>query len=230
MTGALITVLLLTAPPSEGAELASVAAVKTRSAEPVAASPRTGVELRDAVREALRRWARPSDQQAEQAAVEFLGLYDELVKDDKLATSQREYFRTKVRSRLLDLSEQISKRIAREKRLAKNDNKADVQDAAPASVGLPEGKGQPLAQNVAVPGFAAGFGQSGFGRQIGPGGDYGPQLVELIQRTIAPMSWDVNGGPGSIYYWQPGHAIVVRQTGEVHDGIGNLLQQLQRAQ
>ena len=228
MTGTLIAVLLLTTPPSEGGVLPATSAVEAKSAEPASAAPRTGVELRDAVRQALRRWAKPDDKDAEKAAVDFLRLYDELGQDDQLAVSQREYFQTKVRSRLLDLSEQISKRIAREKRLAKNEDKSEARDAQPASVAVPEGKGQPLAQNVAVPGFAAGFGQSGFGRGVAPGGDYGPQLVELIQRTIAPMSWDVNGGPGSIYYWQPGRALVVRQTGETHNDIGNLLRQLEQ--
>jgi hypothetical protein len=221
MTGTLIAVLLLVAPPSEGGELPAATA---ESAELIAVPPRTGVELREAVPEALRRWAKPDDEHAEKAAVDFLRLYDELGRDDALATSQREYFQTKVRSRLLDLSEQISKRIAREIRLAKNEDKHEARRAPPASVDLPDGKGEPLAQNVAVPGFAAGF-----GRQVGPGGDYGPQLVELIQRTIAPRSWDVNGGPGSIYYWQPGRAIVVRQMDAVHDDIGNLLRQLERA-
>ena len=59
--------------------------------------------------------------------------------------------------------------------------------------------------------------------------DYGPSLVELIQNTISPESWDVNGGPGSIYYWRGQHALVVRATGEVHDAIGDVMEQLNRA-
>jgi hypothetical protein len=59
--------------------------------------------------------------------------------------------------------------------------------------------------------------------------DNGQELVDLIQSVIAPSSWDINGGPGSIYYWRPFHALVVRQTGEVHEEIGGTLQQLERA-
>ena len=209
MAGALIALVVLGVPP------------------PLEATSRSGVELRDAVREALPRWARPKDEDAERAAVEFLVLYEELQKDDRLADSQREYLKTKVRLRLLDLGEQISKRIAREKRLAKN--KAKGEDPLPASIDLPQHKGEPLAQNVGVANFAAGFGSAGFGRRGGQGNDYGPQLVDLIQRTVAPMSWDVNGGPGSIDYWVPGRAIVVRQTDAVHEDIGGLLRQLERA-
>jgi hypothetical protein len=53
--------------------------------------------------------------------------------------------------------------------------------------------------------------------------DYGEDLAELIQATIAPASWDVNGGPGTIRYFRPLRVLVVRQTTEVHEAIGGLL-------
>ncbi len=58
--------------------------------------------------------------------------------------------------------------------------------------------------------------------------DYGQDLVDLIQRTIAPTTWDVNGGQGSIYYWSHGRALIIRQTDEVHEQIGGVLEQLGR--
>lgn len=58
--------------------------------------------------------------------------------------------------------------------------------------------------------------------------DYGPQLVELIQRTISPNSWDVNGGASTIQYWRPGMALVVRAPGDVHDELSPLLLQLRK--
>lgn len=54
------------------------------------------------------------------------------------------------------------------------------------------------------------------------------RLIDLIQTTIAPESWDVNGGRGSIGYYSPLQALVVRQTGEVHHELGGLLEQLRR--
>lgn len=54
------------------------------------------------------------------------------------------------------------------------------------------------------------------------------ELVELIQTTIAPESWDVNGGKGSIYYFSLLRVLVVRQTGEVHHQVGNSLPQLKK--
>ena len=47
-------------------------------------------------------------------------------------------------------------------------------------------------------------------------------ILRSVQTTIAPESWDVNGGRGSIQYWPPGFALVVRQTDDVHEQIGGL--------
>ena len=49
------------------------------------------------------------------------------------------------------------------------------------------------------------------------------ELIRLIQATIAPDTWDVNGGRGTIRFWSPNPALVIRQTGEVHHQIGGTL-------
>ncbi|HID78423.1 MAG TPA: hypothetical protein EYP56_20830, partial [Planctomycetaceae bacterium] len=73
------------------------------------AAPRTGYELRDAIRRALKRWARPDDQEAQEAAKEFVALYIELERDTKLARSQREKLKARLRYRLLALRDQIAR-------------------------------------------------------------------------------------------------------------------------
>jgi hypothetical protein len=207
--------------------------------------PRTGAELRDAVRAAMRRWARPDGKQADLAAREFLVLYDELQADDVLSRGQREELLTKVRSRLQNLAEQIGKRVAVEKRLAKTERPESVVAAAANHGALAQMGPWGLPGGLAGRGFGLpGLGGPGFGGPgpaggmmgggpLGGGGqasdDYGPQLVELIQQTIAPQTWDVNGGLGTAYYWRPGRALVIRQTGGVHDQLGDLLEQLGRA-
>ncbi len=65
----------------------------------------------DAAREALRRWAQVKDDQAEQAAQEFLVLYEQLKRDPALGPATRQQLREKVRARLAKLSGQISHRI-----------------------------------------------------------------------------------------------------------------------
>ena len=53
-------------------------------------------------------------------------------------------------------------------------------------------------------------------------------LIDLIQSTVAPNSWDIRGGQGSIVYFSPGGGLVVRQTGEAHQVIGGGLEQMRK--
>jgi hypothetical protein len=234
MSPVLITLLALAAPPAEGGQDAApapalVPTAKAASAEQAPVVLRKGVELRGAVRAALRRWAKASDEEADAAAREFLTLYQELQSDDQLSRTQREYFVQKVRLRLMRLSDQITLRLARERRLAKARDAEGREAAAGAKVGSTEtsqgatGRGQddylaPLAQTGPARGGAA---------MRMP--DHGEQLVELIQTVIRPETWDINGGTGTIYYWYPGRALVIRQMDEVHEEIADVLGQLRRA-
>jgi len=231
MSMALIAAALLGVTPVEAGTPQSVAPPAQVEQEPLV-PPRVGIELRDATRAALRRWARPSDKEADLAARELLVLYKELQQDDEMARSVREPLRNKVRGRLQKLSQQIKKRTAIRKRLAKSKRPKSVANTGQDVLCQWGGFG---GQGFGGQGFGGGaggpmMGGMGFGA---PGqkrkDDYGEDLVELIQATIAPQTWDVNGGPGTIYYWRPGRSIVVRQMGEVHDNIGGLLEQLHRA-
>ena len=81
----------------------------------------------------------------------------------------------------------------------------------------------------AIPSSAAHSTNSGGAFGGGSQEDYAQQLIELIQRTISPQTWDVNGGQGSMFYFRPLMALVVRATSEVHDDVGGLLEALRRA-
>jgi Skp family chaperone for outer membrane proteins len=219
MSPILFALLVLGGSP---ADQAADKAAPAQATQPVD-STRTGGELREAVHQALRRWAQPSDQQADAAAREFLALYKDLQADKQLSSSQRESLLSKVRGRLEQLSQQISKRIAREKRLAQNKAAKPQGDAAQGGSLYSPGQPGPSSSSVAS---AAPAGARG-GRGVPD--DAGQDLVDLIQTVISPASWDINGGNGSIYYWSHGHALVIRQTGEVHDEIADVLGQLRRA-
>ncbi|MFM7108933.1 MAG: hypothetical protein ACKOZU_10110 [Planctomycetaceae bacterium] len=52
------------------------------------------------------------------------------------------------------------------------------------------------------------------------------QLIDLIQATVRPESWDVAGGAGSIRYFDNGHGLVVSATEDVHQELGDLLHKL----
>jgi hypothetical protein len=230
MSPVLAAILAMTAPPSEGIRDAAAppAASVEQTADPAekaeARSPRKGAELRQSVRAALRDWAKPSDAQVDAAAREFLVLYQELQADDQLSRPQRQYFLGKVRLRLMHLRDQITLRIAREKRLAE----ARQRDAENA----PDEKAGSMARDSGAAsddGLAMGPSGPAFGGGAFQTPDHGQELVDLIQTVIRPETWDVNGGQGTIYYWYPGRALVIRQTDEVHEQIGGVLGQLRRA-
>lgn len=215
--------------PSQAEPLAAVAldvAGATAARPPRQKEP----ALEASVRHALRRWGRVTDDKAHLAAGELLNLYGKLRSDNSLPQTTRNELEMKVRWRLARLAEQIAHHHARQARSATH------QRAGPkglASGGDHRANDRPGGLGQAAPGA---WGQGN--RQLGgpaaampPGGnfaapDYGPDLVDLIQRTIAPNSWDIRGGPGSIYYWRPGRALVVRQTTAVHEAVADGLQQL----
>jgi hypothetical protein len=219
MSPILFALLALSGSPGDASAVAATPSPASQSA----ASPRTGGELREAVHTALWHWAQPSDQQADAAAREFLGLYTDLQADKQLSSSQREYLMGKTRVRLEQLSQQISKRIALKKRLAQSKAAKPAQEAG--NGGSLNSPGQPSPSASAV----ASTTSTGAPGGRGVADDAGQDLVDLIQTVIRPASWDVNGGNGSIYYWYPGKALVIRQTGEVHGEIYDVLEQLRRA-
>jgi len=201
---------------------------------------RTGRDLLAACREALQRWARPSGEQVQQAAVELLELYRQLQQDTELAASQREAMRLVVRRRLLNLADQLDRQAAARRRKAAA-AQPQPQPETPPTIQAARQMGV-LAQQGAWPGMRPGMGMMpgmAAGGMMAPGmfgpmganqpDDAGEQLADLIRQTIAPEMWIENGGPGSIYYWRPGRALVIRQTDEVHEQIADLLKQLQRA-
>jgi hypothetical protein len=177
-------------------------------------SARSGGVLKDATLDALRRWEQTPDDKANAAAREFLKLYQELGADRQMPAAQRQSLTNKVRGKLTQLSGQISRRVAKEKRAA------DVRPTEKTgSQNTPTSAPAVASASSSVRGGAGG----------GDVDDTGDQLVELIQRTIRPASWDAVGGPGTIYYWRQGRFLVVRQTEEGHEEIDNVLNQLRRA-
>src|SRR5271157_1234288 len=213
----LATILAISATPNGTTQDSAATAVQVGAP----AAQLSGRELSEAAHAAMRHWAKATDQEADTAARELLGIYSEIQQDTRMARSQRETLRLTVRARLDQLCAQISKRIAKDKAAAKSDSTVK-------SVTLDKRKqnGVALAQ-MGVP--AAGGAGTGAAAGQNVSADNGQQLVDLIQNTISPKSWDVNGGACTIYYWQPQHAIVVRATGDIHEEISDTLEQLNRA-
>jgi hypothetical protein len=214
MSTVLLAVLLLSATPNEAVGTPAVVQQSPNArVEKLLATPRTGKELEDATHAALRRWAHPSNKDAGAAAREFIVLYKELQSDKQIAKPDRDQLRLKVRGRLTQLAAMIDAKSAKQ------------QPATVAKIGNPQGI---LAQQAPAAAQGGGMG-AGFGG--GPNNnaddDNGPALVELIQTTISPASWDVNGGPGTVYYWRPQRALVISAGQDEQDAIGEVLEQLE---
>ena len=95
--------------------------------------------------------------------------------------------------------------------------------------------GNNLAQIPGVGGNAPQVGSSGGVPLLGGPAVGGSQadfqsLIDLIQNTVAPQTWNTVGGQGAIQPFPTNLSIVVSQTQEVHDEIADLLQQLRRLQ
>jgi hypothetical protein len=78
-------------------------------------------------------------------------------------------------------------------------------------------------------GGGGGFGGGGFGGIIGgsTGGDIPPsaeQLIHVIHNTVAPSTWELNGGSGTITFY--GDMLVIRQTARTHREVEKVLKLL----
>jgi general secretion pathway protein D len=93
-----------------------------------------------------------------------------------------------------------------------------------------------LAQVTGRPAAAGNATQQNMPGGMGPGGAGGAQsadfddLIDLITQTVAPKSWEQNGGQGTIAPFPTNLSLVVSQTQEVHEQIVDLLEQLRRMQ
>ncbi|MCA9271209.1 MAG: hypothetical protein KDA41_22155, partial [Planctomycetales bacterium] len=135
-------------------------------------------------------------------------LYVAVCRDTDMALDARKTLRAKLYTRLIRIKQDLEADLSRRKR--------DADAETPT---------YPIVES------AAAYSQSTVDPAPRGGGtvrDYGEALVELIQATISPKHWDVNGGPGSIVYWPTLHVLVVRASGDTHGHVGGLFDGLRR--
>jgi hypothetical protein len=129
-----------------------------------------------------------------------------------------------VRSRLAATRDRIKRQLRRSNPSLKSHH------AQPAAA-LPEM--QVLAQQLPQGGAGAlgrGVGVVSAAPNVATVADFGPVLVELIEATISPATWNINGGNSSIVYYAPLHVLVVSAPDEVHAQVGDAIGQLRAAQ
>ncbi|MDO4573866.1 MAG: hypothetical protein Q4D98_01480 [Planctomycetia bacterium] len=174
-----------------------------------AETPESGACLSREVQATLKKWNQAPAADAEAAAKEFLVLYERLKADAVLPEKDRKKMTTIVRNRLASLSRQIEKNL-----------KETPQSVKKATETPPI-----LAQQQPIAG--GGNGTAERTSQLSQAN--GEVLVEIIQETIRPDTWDSRGGNGAIRYWNNKQFLIIRQTDPVHEEVEGLLQQLRRA-
>ena len=180
------------------------------------------------IRDALKREATTKSPELHAQAVrELAELHGELLHDSRYSTSDTlKSYRAKIWARLVRVKKRLEADLARKTPTQPPEQLAsDLQSASYVANELAEhlhAVGETVGGPTNVLALAGGRGGQ-------PVQDHGPALVDLIERTINPDFWDTVGGPGSIFYFQPLHALVVSATAEVHDNIGGVLHGLRRA-
>jgi hypothetical protein len=195
-----------------------------RGRKTVADDPRGYHEYQQQISELFKRESQAKDQSARAAAVRAMcDLHGEIVRDVRYGTSDvlKEY-RGRLWSRLTKVKTELKQHLARDSKNNKERlaNTAVLESADAASVAAADSLASSLAlldQAQGGPGYLLSY-----GGLPGPP-DFGPDLVDLIERTINPAFWDVVGGPGTIVYYAPLQCLVVRATAEVHGNIGGLV-------
>lgn len=125
-----------------------------------------------------------------------------------------------------------------------SNNRSDVQVVPVSMTDLGSGMAQKMSpmsgSNPNVLGQYAAMGsQGGFGLNNPPGGGGGAggqsfanfdSLIELIQTTVVPDTWDLLGGPSTMRQYEQNLSLVISTTSEVHDQIAELLESLRKLQ
>ena len=212
---------------------------------------RNFTELQNDIRATLRREAESKTVADRTSAIyQLVDLHREIVRDPRFSASETlQGYRRQVAGRLVKIQDDL-KRDAR-KRTGTVERRANYAAAVQllaehielvgATTGGParllaigdanDGSGNGATDTTATSGKNDNGGSRGIGRAAGGGlvPDNGLGLVDLIQKTIHPDFWDVQGGPGSIVYFSPLRCLVVRATDDVHGDVGGLLDGLRRA-
>jgi hypothetical protein len=207
--------------------VALLAAIPTASAA-VETDERPPHEVRQDVHTALRSQASTTGAAQETAVHQLLALYHELQASTRFSESAQKQLSGLVRNRL----QRIQRTLARDAEQPLD--RSAPADSPPQRALLAQIPGIRAAQ-APQPAPAAGNlpPQRAFGNRAGQVNALNAatarnaeNLIELIETTIAPKSWQSVGGPGTIVFFSPSQVLVVRQTDGVHAQVGAAIQNL----
>ncbi len=170
--------------------------------------------LRGQTGDLLREQATVADSAKQDAAIAALcDMYVILRNDPRYSTSEMlKADASKVRRRLLTIARRREGQLKRQGIARPATLSAEVDSVIRSALSDDAGK----VGDLAIPSAPGG----------GAVADQGWQLVELIQRVVAPDFWENRGGPGVIRYFAMRRVLVVRATTDVHEQIRDLLMAL----
>lgn len=197
------------------------AEVAAQAEAPPAPVMRQGNELMEEFRAITKKWKTIKPEQAEDAAHDYLSLYEELLADTQLPTPTRKRLQGTVKTRLGNISQTLNRNVAKS-RVAPS---AEAASATVQRVTLPDDKTTVAAQRGVGNWNSGNVNTDDYDRRGRMGAE---QLIEVIKTTISPDSWEDNGGNGTIMYWGAQRYLIIRQTQEVHEQIGGVMGQLRR--
>jgi hypothetical protein len=211
------------------ASIGDISDAPTTTSEGKQAQPRRYHEIDADIRDALRAEAlAETDGQRGEAVHQIVAIYQELRRDPRLATSDTlKKYKAKLWSRMTRVKRDLERKLNRQARSAERDGDREQLEAIEQAT-------RNLATQVSMMNYTMGGPSYILERSGGAFGgrasfDHSQELIDLIQRTIKPDSWDVHGGPGSMFYYRPLMALVVRATSEVHGNVGGLLRAMRQA-
>lgn len=180
---------------SEEAPTAEASTPVKPAATTEAQGPRTKEELRDAFHASMKRSAKRSKLKPHEFVPELTQLYSELDSTTKLSHHESSKMSGTLKTRL----EETRDKLKRQTLKLRAEIKKTAYRESLRTTKSPElsGPAQELAR--------------------------ANELIELIQTTIEPDHWDVNGGKGSMRYFPNLKVLVVRASGEVHQQLGAAL-------
>lgn len=191
----------------DGPAIAEKAAIMQTAAEKISQPPSLD-EVRAAYLKGLKNSAKRIKPVPSEVVPVLAEVYVQLKDVPGLSHAERSRMRGVVEARLEELRDQLIRELLREKKLA--DRKRRSQDR--------RGIRKPLDENDEKAALLAGGGANA----------QAVQLIDLIQNTIEPESWQRAGGKGTISYFDLLKVLVIRQTGEVHHQLGGTLEQLRK--
>ncbi len=198
----ILTLSLVGPPPDEIATNPTVEASQVSMSELAKAKPKTYTagELRELYVAAMQKSAKRARAMPERVVVDLVTAYGEIDHVKRMAHSEKKKMRVHIESRLTTLKSQMTRENRRrEQTLAKARQRKSANSK----------RKQPIGQK-SLNATAAEIARAN-------------ELIALIQATIKPESWDVNGGTASIRYFPLLKVLVVRASGEVHHRIGGAL-------